>query len=121
MPIHEYFLGSKKNNSVPYTYHAQERVIEGEDIFTKDWFCDTLCGLCNHLLKLSKDPLDIRIFECFNNGPDIEMPKHFYMDESGKWLQKKELCNAHLRYGSFGAGSEGNCEFINRNMFKIIS
>jgi hypothetical protein len=110
-------FGSKYNKDLPYTYRATYQIFEDSDEFTRYWFGDTFCSVCNHLRNSAVRPVGVTIYECYTGG-DVEMPKESYTDKNGEWLLRDNLCHAHIRYGS--AGAFDNCKFIDRDKYKVI-
>lgn len=118
MSVFERLFGSKYDKNLPYAYQAKKQVVEGYDDITHDWFSDSLCALCNHLRKLGEEPKSIVIYECFR-GCDKELAKEAYACSDGKWLEKRNLCMAHCRFGTVKSSS--NCGFLDRDLKTVSS
>lgn len=83
---------SKYDKSLPYTYEARVRILEGGREYNS-YQADTICGLVVHLQQHGITPGDAQIFEIYL---DREVPvdvRRFSISEH-EWLFKPDLCRA---------------------------
>ncbi|PLX29191.1 MAG: hypothetical protein C0600_08795 [Ignavibacteria bacterium] len=121
MSIKEKLFGpkSKYDSTIPYTYVARVRIIEGDDAHI-DYFADTICGLIDHLDDKDINPEEVRIFGLYRDH-EIELDVKFCVAEGGGWLERPGICHSlEQRYHETletqykGHVEEGECSYEDR-------
>lgn len=111
---------SKYDSTIPYTYVARIRVIEGDDTHI-DYFADTICGLIDHLEKKGMHPRDTRIFGIYRDH-EIELDVQYCVGKDGTWLERPGICHSleehyrdTLETQYKGHVEEGVCSYEDRD------
>jgi hypothetical protein len=122
MGIVRRFVGpkSKYNKSIPYTYVAKVRIVEGDDGLVNHYFADTICGLIEYLDGHNIEPEEVELAGCYLKK-EIEIDKCHCIDKDGKWLQPPNLCRSlesqykkTMEEAYKGHVERGECSFEDR-------
>jgi hypothetical protein len=84
---------SKYDRSLPYTYVARVRVLDGSDDLDSAYFADTICGLIDYLDANNIAPDDVGLFGLYVDR-EIPLDVTFCVDENRQWLQRPDICHA---------------------------
>ncbi|MFA6233427.1 MAG: hypothetical protein WC824_04460 [Bacteroidota bacterium] len=84
---------SKYDHSLPYTYVARVRVLDGNDDLANAFFADTICGLIDYLDASNAEPGDVELFGLLVDR-EIQLDVKCCTDERGDWLQRPEICHS---------------------------
>jgi len=114
MGLIEKILGpkSKYDRSLPYTYEARIRVLEGSEEYNS-YFADTICGLVEYLDKNGIKPGEVQIVEIYE-GRECLLDAGRFATPDGQWLFRPDLCRAFEDYYK-GHIRPGSCSFEDRN------
>ncbi len=95
MNLHSSLFGprSKYDRSLPYTYVARVRIIDGVDDLTNAFFADTICGLIDYLDANNVEPSDVHLCGLYLDR-EIPLDVQFCVDGNGRWLERPEICHA---------------------------
>ena len=83
---------SKYDKSLPYTYEARMRILEGSDEYNS-YFSDTICGLVEYLHRNQVHPGEVEIFEVYREQEFPVEAKRFTTPDH-QWLLKPDICRA---------------------------
>lgn len=114
MSLFERILGpkSKYDKSIPYTYEARIRIIEGNSDFNS-YFSDTICGLVEYLHRNGIKPEDVQIVEIYQ-GKELPIDVKLFTTPDRQWLFKPDICRSfEERYK--GHIRENSCSFDDRD------
>lgn len=103
---------SKYDASLPYTYEARVRIIEGEDAYNS-YFSDTICGLADYLGQRGIKPDEAQIFEIYQEQ-ERQIDAKLYATADNSWLSRPELCQTFKEHYP-GHIQEGTCTFQDRD------
>ena len=107
---------SQHDKSLPYTYEAKVRIMEGVDIYNY-YMSDTICGLIEYLEKNEIKPNGVEIYELFHElfqNEEKVIEQDLYTTKEGDWLHIPELCRS-LKEHYKGHVYEGRCSFKDRD------
>ena len=100
---------SKYKKDIPYTYEAKVIVIDDE---YHSFFADTICALVEYLVEHNVEPDEVELYEIFK-GEEKKLNKEYCVSDEGRWLIRKELCDAFTeRYP--GHIHDSGCTFEDR-------
>lgn len=102
---------SKYDKSIPYTYEARARIIEGVDEYNY-YLSDTICGLIEYLEKKGIQPDDVAIYEIYQDDEKV-IQKELFTTGKGGWLYKPEICRSFEEHYK-GHIYNGKCSFADR-------
>ena len=112
---------SKYDDTLPYTYMAKVKILEGDDELANYYFADTICGLVEHLDKNNISPNEVELFGCYRKK-EILLDTGPLLADDGKWLQRPKLCKALEDYYQKtldehykGHEAHSDCLFDDRN------
>ena len=84
---------SKYDKSLPYTYSAEVRAIEGDDELLSHYFADTICGLVEYLDNHNIAPSNVELFGLYLEN-EIPLEKERVISPNGEWLSRPDICRA---------------------------
>lgn len=95
MGIIRKFIGpkSKYDKTIPYTYSAKVKIIEGDENLVNHYFADTICGLIEYLDENNISPSEVELFGCYLNK-EIPLDKKYCTSENGQWLKRPDICHS---------------------------
>ena len=112
---------SKYDDTLPYTYMAKVKILEGDDELANYYFADTICGLVEHLDKNNISPNEVELFGCYRKK-EIPLDNEPLLDEQGNWMHRPKLCKALEDYylktmdeRYKGHEAHSNCSFDDRD------
>lgn len=114
MSLFEQILGpkSKYDNSIPYTYEARIRILEGSEEYNS-YMSDTICGLIEYLQQNSIKPDDVQIIEVYQDK-ETPIDAKLFTTSDHQWLFKPDLCRAFEEH--YKGHIQGNsCSFDDRD------
>ena len=114
MSLFEKIFGprSKYDKSIPYTYEARIRIIEGSDEYNS-YFSDTICGLVEYLHQNGIRPDDVQIIEVYQER-ELPVDVKLFTTPGHQWLFKPDLCRS-LEEHYQGHIKESTCTFNDRD------
>lgn len=83
---------SKYDKSLPYTYEARVRILDGSEEYNS-YLAATICGLLEHLQENNINPADVHIFEVYQDQ-EVLIDNKLFLSPDQQWLAKPELCHA---------------------------
>lgn len=114
MSLFEKMLGprSKYDKSIPYTYEARIRILEGSEEYNS-YFADTICGLVEYLHRHDIQPGEVQIVEVYQ---DQEFPVDAtrFTSADNQWLFRPNICRAFEDHYK-GHIQEDTCSFKDRD------
>jgi hypothetical protein len=103
---------SKYDKSIPYTYEARIRIVEGSDEYNS-CFSDTICGLVKYLHKNGIGPEEVQIIEVYQDR-ELPIDVNLFTTPDHQWLFKPEICRSFEEH--YKGHIQGNtCSFKDRN------
>ncbi|OGT05418.1 MAG: hypothetical protein A2143_00150 [Gallionellales bacterium RBG_16_57_15] len=114
MGLFEKILGpkSKYDKSLPYTYEARIRILEGSEEYNS-YFSDTICGLVEYLHRNDIKPGEVQIIEVYQKQEFPVEAKRFTTPDN-RWLFKPDICRAFEDH--YKGHIQGNtCSFSDRD------
>ena len=113
MSILEKILGpkSKYDKSLPYTYEARIRILEGSEEYNS-YFSDTICGLVEYLHQNGIKPDEVQIVEVYQQQEFPIDAKRFTTPDH-QWLFKPDICRAFEKHYA-GHIRDKTCSFKDR-------
>jgi len=103
---------SKYDKSIPYTYEARIRIIEGSDEYNS-YLSDTICGLVEYLHQNGIKPDEVQIIEIYQER-EQPIDAGLFTSPGQQWLFKPEICRAfEVHYK--GHIQKNTCSFNDRN------
>ena len=114
MSLFEKTLGprSKYDKSIPYTYEARIRIIEGSDEYNS-YFSDTICGLVEYLHKNGIRPDEVQIIEVYQER-ELPVDVKLFTTPERQWLFKPDICRSFEEHYK-GHIQENGCTFNDRD------
>jgi len=114
MSLFEKILGpkSKYDKSIPYTYEARIRIIDGSDEYNSH-FSDTICGLVEHLRQNGLKPDEVEIIEVYQ-GREARLDAKLFSTPDLQWLSKPDICHSFEEHYK-GHIHENSCTFNDRD------
>lgn len=114
MSLLEKILGpkSKYNKSIPYTYEARIRIIEGDNEYNS-YFSDTICGLVEYLHQNGIKPEEVQIVEIYQEK-ELPIDVKFFTTPARQWLFKPDICRSFEEHYK-GHIQENTCTFNDRD------
>lgn len=114
MSVIEKIIGpkSKYDKSIPYTYEARIRIIEGSDEYNS-CFSDTICGLVKYLHGKGISPREVQIMEVYQDR-EIPIDVEFFTTPDRRWLFKPEICRSFEEHYK-GHIQNNTCTFKDRD------
>jgi hypothetical protein len=114
MSMLERILGpsSKYDKSLPYTYEARIRIIEGSEEYNS-YFADTICGLVEYLHKNKITPDEVQIMEIYQ-GKEVPIDTKLFATTDQQWLFKPDICRSFEEHYK-GHIREDSCSFDDRD------
>ena len=114
MSLLEKIIGpkSKYDNSIPYTYEARIRIIEGSEEYNS-YFSDTICGLVEYLHKSNIKPGEVQIIEVYQQQ-ETPIDARLFTTPGHQWLFKPDLCRSFEEHYQ-GHIREDSCSFNDRD------
>lgn len=114
MGLIERILGpkSKYDKSLPYTYEARVRILEGSDDYNS-YLADTICGLVEYLQRNGIRPDEVQIYEIYQEQEFLLDAKRFAIDAE-QWIFKPDICRAFEDHYKGHIHPDG-CSFDDRN------
>ncbi len=114
MSLMEKIIGpkSKYDRSIPYTYEARIRIVDGSDEYNS-CFSDTICGLVKYLHKNGISPAEVQIVEVYQDR-ESSIDVRLFTTSDRQWLFKPDICRSfeeHYR----GHIHENTCTFRDRD------
>ncbi|OGS96867.1 MAG: hypothetical protein A3H31_06225 [Gallionellales bacterium RIFCSPLOWO2_02_FULL_57_47] len=113
MSLIEKILGpkSKYDKSIPYTYEARIRIIEGSDEYNC-YFSDTICGLVEYLHQNGIKPEEVQIIEVYQER-ELPIDVKLFTTPDHQWLFKPDICRSFEEHYK-GHIQENTCTFNDR-------
>lgn len=114
MKLFERILGpkSKYDRSIPYTYEARMRIVEGSDEYNS-CFSDTICGLVEYMHHRGMKPDEVKVFEVYQNR-ELPIDVNLFTSPGGEWLFRPDICRSFEQYYK-GHIQEKTCTFSDRD------
>jgi hypothetical protein len=114
MSLIEKILGprSKYDKTLPYSYEARVRVLEGSKEYNS-YLAPTICGLLEHLQGNGIRPQDAQIYEIYQDRETL-IDHALFTSPEQRWLVKPELCRAFEEHYPGHIDAEG-CSFEDRD------
>lgn len=114
MGLIEKILGpkSKYDKSLPYTYEARVRILEGSDE-CNSYLADTICGLVEYLHRSGIKPGEVQIFEVYQTH-ESPIDVRRFTTSGQQWLFKPDICRAFEDHYE-GHIHAGTCSFDDRD------
>ncbi len=84
---------SKYDDTLPYTYMAKVRAIEGDDELFSYYFADTICGLIKYLHENDFKSEEVELYGLYQKK-DILLEKKYCISGRGEWLRRPEICRS---------------------------
>ncbi|MBE0642680.1 MAG: hypothetical protein IH600_01210 [Bacteroidetes bacterium] len=84
---------SKYDRSLPYTYVARVRIIDGNSDLTNAFFADTICGLIDYLDTNNIEPREVELCGLYLDR-EIPLDVKYCIDEQGHWLERPDICHS---------------------------
>lgn len=114
MKLFEKLLGpkSKYDKSIPYTYEARVKIIEGGDEYNS-YFSDTICGLVGYLHENGIKPGEVQVLEVYQER-ETPIDVALFTTPDHHWLFKPDICRS-LEQHYKGHIQEYTCSFNDRD------
>ena len=114
MGLFEKILGpkSKYDKSLPYTYEARIRILEGSEEYNS-YFSDTICGLVEYLHRNDIKPGEVQIIEVYQKQ-EFPIDTMLFATPDREGLFKPDICRAFEDHYK-GHIQDNNCSFSDRD------
>ncbi|MDP2759285.1 MAG: hypothetical protein Q8O64_02605 [Sideroxyarcus sp.] len=114
MSLVEKILGpkSKYDKSLPYTYEARVRILEGSEEYNS-YLAATICGLLEYLQENNIKPDEAQIFEVYQEQ-ELLVDTRLFTTPDRQWLAKPDLCRAFEEHYPGHIQADG-CSFEDRD------
>lgn len=114
MSLVEKILGpkSKYDKSLPYTYEARVRILEGSEEYNS-YLAATICGLLEYLQENNIKPDEVQIFEVYQEQ-ELLVDTRLFTTPDRQWLAKPDLCRAFEEHYPGHIQADG-CSFEDRD------
>lgn len=114
MNLFEKILGpkSKYDKSIPYTYEARIRIVEGSEDYNS-YFADTICGLVEYLDQNGIKPGEMQIIEVYQER-EVPLDVKLLTSAEHQWLFKPDICRSFEQHYK-GHIRESSCTFDDRD------
>ncbi|MDE2309649.1 MAG: hypothetical protein KGL01_02335 [Betaproteobacteria bacterium] len=114
MGLFEKILGpkSKYDQSLPYTYEARMRILEGSEEYNS-YFADTICGLVEYLHQNDIRPDEVQIIEIYEKQ-ESQIDMKLFTTPDQQWLFKPDICRSFEEHYK-GHIQDNTCSFKDRD------